>query len=192
MVIRKKKAPLCKCGCGMPVKWSIPKKKWNPYLKGHWVRGRQVSVETREKMREIAKQRGFFTTYNKTQEHREKVIKSNRSRVLSEETKQKIANTLLGFKHSEKTKQKMRETKRNNPRVGEFAPNWQGGMQEYGERWFSTISTQIKERDGRCIYCGSTEAVKVNNKTATKIQIKIKKYILSLKRGKKKIKESSD
>lgn len=156
---RKSKPPLCKCGCGEYVSWNKRKKKWNDILIGHYIRTKEIKT----KLSNSAKKRGFFKEYNKTEEHRLKVIQSNKNRKLSEETKQKISNSLKGFKHSEETKQKMKETHRKIAKVGKESPNWKGGKRGYGERWSSTFSPDTKERDRKCIYCGAIKNLQTHH-----------------------------
>lgn len=68
----------------------------------------------------------------------------NTGRVLSAETKEKIAHSLQGFQHTEKTKEKMRAARKL--RTGELSPRWNGGSSGYGMRW-NQQSMAAKQRD---------------------------------------------
>lgn len=68
----------------------------------------------------------------------------NTGRVLSVETKEKIASSLRGFQHTEKTKEKMRVSRKQ--RVGELSPRWNGGSSGYGMFW-NRQSAAAKQRD---------------------------------------------
>ena len=71
----------------------------------------------------------------------------NTGRVLSLESKQKIALSLLGTKHTEQTKQKMSDfwTGKNLGRLNTY---WKGkGGSKYGSKWTDRLKRQIKQRD---------------------------------------------
>jgi hypothetical protein len=157
----RKKAPLCKCGCGMPVLRSISTNKWNVYIQGHHSKGKTISEETKSKIRKAAKERGFFAEYNKTEEHRAKVIKSNTGRFVSEETKKKIADSVTGFTHTDEAKLKIKIARLES--VGSASPSWRGGKCEYSENWVC-LSPAIKKRDNdMCIYCNSAKQLKTHH-----------------------------
>jgi len=141
---------ICKCGCGGEVKETCT------WLRGHSRRGVKLTPEQRKAISESQKKNSYFHKYNKTEEHRQKVIKSNAERIVSEETKQKIAASLVGFKHTEETKLKMHITHIDTHPRGEKNPCWKGGVGKYAAH-FSRLSAEIKKRDSnKCTKCGST------------------------------------
>ena len=92
--------PFCKCGCGNRVS-----KPNNKYINGHSRKGKRLSKETIEKL----KNREF------SYETRKKMSESHKNKKLSQETKDKISNSQKGSNngffnksHDEKSKNKMR------------------------------------------------------------------------------------
>jgi 5-methylcytosine-specific restriction endonuclease McrA len=47
--------PLCKCGCGQPIKYNKSQKRFPDYINGHNARGHERSTETKKKMSEKRK-----------------------------------------------------------------------------------------------------------------------------------------
>lgn len=165
-----KKRPLCKCGCGKKVTWSKYYKRWNMYLKGHHHKNKKVSEETKKKISDAVKKRGFFKEYNKTKEHKLKVIASNKNRNVTKETKKKISNSLIGFKHSEETKSKIKCSRFEL--IKEKAPNWKGGVYKYTTGWVK-LRPEIKERDNnKCIYCKTKRNLHVHHINENKKDIR--------------------
>ena len=119
----------CKCGCGSQI---LDK---NTYIKGHHNKGKKFSKETCRKISESQKEKSHFHKYNKTEEHRQKVIKSNKNRIVTEETKKKISDTLAGFHHTEETKLKMKITHTDKDNFQEKNNYWKGGEDQYGYGW---------------------------------------------------------
>lgn len=83
----------------------------------------------------------------------------------SEETKRKIGlinignKNLLGFKFSEKSKEKMRLSHLDNQK-GENNPNWRGGLSKnpYPSEFNKKLKLKIKRRDNfTCCLCNKTE-----------------------------------
>jgi len=138
----------CRCGCRKEVKWNKQKKRWNTLIHGHW-----------------------FRYYNKTKAHSEKVSANNKKRVLSEETKKKISNSLQGHVRSEESKRKQSITMIDRE-VGRKENNsaWNGGISPYkntGE-WVK-LSKEIKKRDNYiCQECRSKNLLTVHHIDFTK------------------------
>lgn len=72
----------------------------------------------------------------------------NKERVLSEESKKKISNSLQGFKHSNETKEKMSKSKLGKYCGGNNS-NWKGrnNLSKYGKGWTDRLKEKIKQRD---------------------------------------------
>jgi hypothetical protein len=72
------------------------------------------------------------------------------------------ATSMWGRKHSDVTKQKMREARLKNPVyfVGDSHWNWHGGssFEPYSKEWTKELKKQIRERDNyKCQLCGIKE-----------------------------------
>jgi len=154
--------PLCECGCGKKTTWNKRKKKWNKRLVGHHER----TPEMRKKLSDSQKESSFFHTYNKTKEHSKNVIQSNQNRIVSQETKRKIAKALTGHERSESTKLKTRITMiDNNSTRSENNGNWKNGNSNYKDtgEWVK-LSREIKKRDNyTCQKCGSKTNIVVHH-----------------------------
>ena len=73
----------------------------------------------------------------------------------TEITKQKIAESRKGTKHSEQTKDKIRMAN-----TGEKSPNWKGGVSFgiYCHKFNKALKEKIRDRDNRtCQICGAKE-----------------------------------
>ena len=147
----------CQCGCGAEVK------ETHTWLRGHSRRGVKFTDEHRKAISESQKKNSSFHKYNKTEEHRQKVIKSNTGRILSEETRQKIASSLTGLKHTEEAKLKMHITRIDMGTFGDKSPCWKGGRSNYTYNWIR-LSKEIKKRDSnKCTKCGGTRNLAVHH-----------------------------
>lgn len=155
--------PLCKCGCENSVTWSINKKDWNVYLKGHNNRGKVFSEETRKKLSKAQKKSSHFHIYNKTKAHSIKASESNRTRTVTEKTKRKIAKSLIGSKHTEETKLKMKISHIDRNNEGSNNDNWKGGVSQYSQNWIK-LSKEIKKRDNCiCQTCKNKSQLQVHH-----------------------------
>ncbi len=106
-----------------------------------------------------------------TVEHKQKISESNKGKISSKEHKQKISETRIkrdigkgennpfyGQKHSEKTKQKMKDNHVDNS--GEKNSNWKGGLTKilYPKEFDKMLKLKIRKRDNyTCQICGMTE-----------------------------------
>ncbi len=162
---------LCECGCGKETKWNAQKKEYNKRCVGHYERTSesketlsnsqkkrfQQNPELREKISKFQKKRGFFSKYNKTEKHSKEAIKSNQNRLVTEKTKQKIAESLKGHKRSPESILKGKITTIDNEsHLGNNNSQWKGGVSfrdDIGE-WIK-LSKEIKKRDKfTCQDCG--------------------------------------
>jgi len=154
--------PKCECGCGKRTTWHKRKKEWNKRLLGHYER----TPEIRKKLSAFQKKNSFFLEYNKTKEHSEKVIRSNKNRIVTEEQKHKISESLKGRKRSPDEILKGRITSIDNE-SGRLQnnSNWKGGVsprKDTGE-WIK-ISREIKKRDNyTCQICSNTKNIDVHH-----------------------------
>ncbi len=106
MVTQKPKVmPLCACGCGERITWII-RHRYNgipKYKIGHIFKNRKLPKETLEKY-----------------------YKGRQNYLISEKTKKKISQTLMGHKHSKEAKKLMSLSKQN-----EKHPLWKGEQASY-------------------------------------------------------------
>ena len=129
---------LCECGiCGLEVT-----KEGNRFIRGHNGRGKTLSKEIRQKMKE---NHADFKGKNHPKF----------GKPCSDETKSKIGNGNKGKIRSEKTKQKMCENNR-----GENNPNFKGWISRlpYCELFDNELKEKIRNRDNRtCQLCYKNE-----------------------------------
>lgn len=127
--------------------------------KNPWT-GRHHTIEARKKMSIVRK--GQYAKENHprwgvklTEETKDKIRKKNSGRKFSVEHKQKIKMAITGITRSEKTREKISETKK-----GQKNPNWRGGksFEPYGLEFNNELKEKIRERDNHtCQECGYTE-----------------------------------
>lgn len=140
-----KENKLCECGCGKLTKYNKRKKEFSKRCVGHYER----SAETKRKMRDAKVGKNHFSIYNKTKEHSEKVSVHNRTRVLSDKTKQKISKSLIGHRRSEKSKLTQSITMKDSGSSSkENNSSWNNGVSEYKDTGeLVKLSKEIKKRD---------------------------------------------
>ena len=109
-------------------------------------KGQKASPEQKKRYSEAAKKRWENMNWTPEMSAKRSEIASriNKGRVLSEKTKQKISDSVTGFKHSDKTKKQMSKT--HSEMTGELNNNWKGGIAPYPSGWIE-LSKAIKERD---------------------------------------------
>ena len=164
----------CKCGCGKTTnilkktnnKIGYKKGEYRNYISGHNSRGRIFSEETKQKLRENH-------WMNRPDYSPEKHHLYGKKRPINLIIHKGNKYT-LGYKHTEKAKQKMKESHMNNKyRIGtkhsketkelmkikkleNNNPNWKGGIsfEPYGLEFNNQLKEQIRKRDKyRCQEC---------------------------------------
>lgn len=156
--------------------------KYNPYFNICKIAGSCLGVkhseETKKKMSILATNRVF------SEETRKKMSDARKLVVITDETCKKISISLMGKKHTEEAKQKMRDSHpdvsgKNNPMYGlkgEDNPNTgrvksieereklskaHKGIPQSLEHRLKTVESWKKREVCKCIYCG----LETNNKT---------------------------
>ena len=166
------KGPLCACGCGEPVKKNA-KGSWNTYLMGHGRRDavfseehrRNISLAARKRFPQQSPQlcscgcgqltnvyqgkaRKFVLGHNRhgadfSKQHREKLRESRKYITVTEQSKEKISNTLKEY-YKDKTKH----------------PRWLNGksMEEYSPDFNKELKVKVRVLYAHtCQLCGVKE-----------------------------------
>jgi len=147
---------LCQCGCGIKVA--------HKYVRGHHMRGRIVSEETKEKLRQ-SKLGEKNPNYGKrpSDESIRKQVESRRGYVISDETRKKISKSKMGHKVSKETKQKIGKKLKGRTFSDEYKKKmskstsaekngrWKGGCNWYQH----TVVWKLHGKD-KCDLCGMT------------------------------------
>jgi len=159
--------PYCECGCGKKTTWNKRKKKWNKRLVGH----HKWTEEMKNRASDFQKERGFFVKYNKTEKHSREATQSNQTRIVTEEMKRKISNSLLGRKQTNKSNIKRKIANIDgNLKLGKNNSYWNGGTSSYkhaGE--WNKLKEEIKKRDNyTCQRCGSIKNIDTHHIDFTK------------------------
>lgn len=161
------KHPLCKCGCGKPVKWCNQKKRWNTFLIGHCFKGKKYSPKWKplkgdtplckcgcgEPVMRSQVSPYNWNTYlvgheNKGRKRPEEFCKTQRKRLENPEN-----CPFNGKKHTKDSRQKMSESHKKLYENPENHPNWKGGISPYPCE-FRKIREIIRERDNHiCQLC---------------------------------------
>jgi len=116
---------LCDYGCGKEAKYQFKNEKWCcskniSKCDGiiHKLKNRKVSIETRQKQSYSLMGRDVWNkNKNISEEHKLKIGLGNKNKIISDDTRKKISNSMigkkshLGFKHSDETKQKISKSK---------------------------------------------------------------------------------
>ena len=127
---------------------------------GKWMNGRTLSKKTRNKIRKkllgrkLSEGHPFIKGYWLNKKRGE----------LSQETKDKISNSLTGFKRSAKQRKNYSPSK-----IGDKNPQWNNGISKepYSQEWTKELKDKIKLRDNyTCQKCGfhTTKPRKIKGK----------------------------
>lgn len=76
-------------------------------VEGYGFKGRTHTPETKEKIRAKLKKRKL------TEKHKKKIGQAHEGKIITEDVRMRISNTLLGYKHTDQSKYNMAQAQRN-------------------------------------------------------------------------------
>lgn len=161
--IKEKQAPLCACGCNRFTKWDKKRNRWNKFINGHNFKGKQHTIETREKQSKAKIGNQNLKGYKHTAKALKAMSESQSITMIgnqnakgtkhTEEYCKNLSKRMMGkqyakgctYKLTLETRKKMSAAKK-----GPKHPNWQDGIscEPYCEIWTDEeYKESIRERD---------------------------------------------
>jgi hypothetical protein len=125
-----------------------------------WNKGLHWTDEIKKKISKKMKGKHWKLSHKKkfSEEHKRKISEAGRGR--------SSPKGMLGKRHSETTKKRMREHARMKGMFGENHPTWQGGksFEPYSVDWTEDLKRAIRKRDEYvCQVCGKEPSIVIHH-----------------------------